>query len=514
MKVLLKRKNVLIVSVVCGAVAAGAVAASSYWKSRTEADGTAGAVKPLPAESTAAPASGGNAQPAGNQVVLTDGQLAAARISAVPVERGSLTHAHTVPGRVRYNDNRHVAVRTPAAGIVTEVLVKPGDRVEAGQILARLNSPEVGTARADVLKWQAEYELASNLLERADRLEQHVTSLTAELREGDDFETVREKFADRELRDWRSKLFGAYSRFLLAESVIRSTRSLESSGILSGKTILERTGEQQSAEASLLAACEQAEIEVWQERSRAEVSAGDARRRLEIARQHLASLLMQRKVMDPTGGDPMPADEMGADDTHLELLSQVAIVAPFSGTIEERTFSATERVQPADPLFVLADTSSLWIEASIREQDWPAVEISAGEPVRVTVPALGGTELLANVYFVGRQVAEDTSAVPLMAEVDNAEGSLRPGLFVRVTLPVDTQSSVLSVPSSAVVQHDGQSFVFVQEGEKQFRRVDVAPGRTSGERIEILSGLEAGQQVVSTGAFILKSRLLLEQEGE
>ena len=91
---------------------------------------------------------------------------------------------------------------------------------------------------------------------------------------------------------------------------------------------------------------------------------------------------------------------------------------------------------------------------------------------------------------------------------------MRPGLFVRVSVPVGVRTDVLTVPTQAVLQHDGKSFVFVAQNENQFRRVDVQTGDYGEERIEIVTGLKAGEQVVTSGAFILKSELLLEGEDE
>ena len=110
-------------------------------------------VQPLPAEKHGAVTSGGksdgSSEPAqdGAVVTLGDKKLAAAAIQIAEVKLGSLTHTHIVPGRVIYNDNRHVEVTSPTSGILTRVLVKPGDVVEAWQVLAWLNSPEIPVRR-------------------------------------------------------------------------------------------------------------------------------------------------------------------------------------------------------------------------------------------------------------------------------------------------------------------------------------------------------------------------------
>tara|TARA_R110002072_G_scaffold173600_2_gene328417 strand:- start:212152 stop:213648 length:1497 start_codon:yes stop_codon:yes gene_type:complete len=444
-------------------------------------------------------------------VTLSAEKLAAAEIRSEPVARQTLTHRHSVPGRVAYNDNLHIAVTAPTDGILTQVLLKPGDRVQAGQVLGWLNSSEIGTARADVLLRQHDADRTASLAERARTLAANVTALTGALKGSPDFDVLKKQFADRQLGSYRDELFGALSSVVLAESLERNSAELAASGVLSGKAVQERQAAVQAGRARLEAACEQAGFDVWKSHDQAAATAADAQRRLEIARQHLASLLMSDDAIHSTG-NKSDASALGANDDDLEQLSRVAVRAPFAGTIESRTFSASERVHAADSLFVLADTSTLWITAEIRENDWPAVAVEAGQTLSVNVPALGDATLQARVDFIGREVSLDTNAIPIVAVIDNADGRLRPGLFVRVSVPVGVKVDVLAVPDRSVLQHDGRSFVFVADGGNQFRRVDVEPGDDGDGYIEIVSGLNVGNQVVTHGAFILKSELLLEGE--
>jgi cobalt-zinc-cadmium efflux system membrane fusion protein len=87
-------------------------------------------------------------------------------------------------------------------------------------------------------------------------------------------------------------------------------------------------------------------------------------------------------------------------------------------------------------------------------------------------------------------------------------------MFVWVDLPQGEMREAVAVPTSAVMRHEGKSFVFVPDGPERFRRVAVKTGIESGDFVEITGGLEVGQQVVSRGAFVLKSELLLEKEAE
>ena len=123
-----------------------------------------------------------------------------------------------------------------------------------------------------------------------------------------------------------------------------------------------------------------------------------------------------------------------------------------------------------------------------------------------------GREFPASVYYIGREVSTQTNAVPLVATISNADGLLRPGLFVRVLLPLAESREVLAVPESAICEHDSKSFVFVTKGERTFQQVVIEKGVQEDHWVEVKSGLTGTESVVDHGAFALKSELLLERE--
>ncbi|HZN33655.1 MAG TPA: efflux RND transporter periplasmic adaptor subunit, partial [Pirellulaceae bacterium] len=127
-------------------------------------------------------------------------------------------------------------------------------------------------------------------------------------------------------------------------------------------------------------------------------------------------------------------------------------------------------------------------------------------------PAFDDAQLTAKVRFVGNQVSPETRSVPLVADLPNTDGRLKPGLFVWALAPLGNTRPALVVPAGAILRHENQPFVFVPAGERTYRRVDVEVGLDAGDRVEILSGLKAGDSVIDRGAFFLKSELLLERE--
>ena len=109
-------------------------------------------------------------------------------------------------------------------------------------------------------------------------------------------------------------------------------------------------------------------------------------------------------------------------------------------------------------------------------------------------------------------MAIDSNSLPLVGTINNADGLLRPGMFVRVSIPVEQPAKAVAVRPESVLQHENETFVFVAVNESTFRRVDVTTGRGNEEWVEITDGLNVGQPVVSRGAFLLKSELLLAGE--
>ncbi len=435
------------------------------------------------------------------EVVLAKHKLDAAGIETTPVEWQSFGSSLSVSGRVQYDDTRHVEIRAATDGVVSKMLVKPGDRVIEGQVLAVLSSPEVGTARANVLQRRTDWKLA----ERAAEWERETCDNLAKLIQAIDahrpLKELRTEFQNRKLGDHRSALLTAYSRSELAQSLIANLERLSS--VLSEKTIQERLNEAESAQATLTAVCEQSTFDARKRCDTAQAATNDARRRLEITQQQLTTLLGYRADV---------AEDNSDRDENTASLSHVECRAPFAGTIERKTFSISERVKPGDSLFVLADTSQLWIAADLREREWSMLTVSPDAELTVESPALPNRKLTARVHFVGREVSADSHAVPLVATIDNADGLLRPGLFVRVTIPGGDATARLAVPSSAIVEHERQKFVFVRDSDDTFHRVDVETGLEAGGLIEITNGLAVGDLVVTRGAFLLKSELLLEAE--
>jgi cobalt-zinc-cadmium efflux system membrane fusion protein len=445
-------------------------------------------------------------------VTLPSQKLEVIGVSLSEVTTSVLRPESHVPGRLQYDDRRHVEIRSASPGIIMDIKVRPGEAVQAGDVLVELNSPEVGNARADVLQRQAELRLATENRDWQKSTCEGLQKLSDAIRKRVSVDDIRVQFRDTILGKSRDQLLTAYSDMLLAESLVASAEQNAKSGVIPGRTVEVRVNNRDNAEAALMAALEEQTFTALQSCRQAEAQAEDADRRHRVSLQTVRTLLGKSLA---ASGELNVVEKADADaDLQPELLSVVRLRAPFAGTIERRQFAASERVDAGDAILTLADTTTLWVAADLREREWNALTLKPGDELQVFTSGSGHASRKASVYFVGREVDPATNAVPLVAVIDNSDGRLRPGMFVRVAVPVAEGHESLAIPESSLLEHDQKSFVFTPDGESTFRRVDITPGIHTAGMVEVLSGLSQGEKVVAHGGFYLKSELLLQGESE
>ncbi len=192
---------------------------------------------------------------------------------------------------------------------------------------------------------------------------------------------------------------------------------------------------------------------------------------------------------------------------HAEV-AQVSLRASFTGEVIERNATIGEVVDSNTMLFTVADLSTVWVRADFPEQQ--AGRLKTGLTLEVRVSAYPGTMFHGAITYVGAVIDPTTRTVMARADVANPDGQLRPEMFAEVSVVTDEQA-VLSVPRTAVQQVGSQTVVFVVRGPRRFESREVTLGQASREYIQVVTGLDAGDEVVTQGSYSLKSELLREQ---
>lgn len=195
-------------------------------------------------------------------------------------------------------------------------------------------------------------------------------------------------------------------------------------------------------------------------------------------------------------------DELEAEIAQTELeISRTRIEAPFSGFITERSTELGQTVRNMDTLFTLADFSPLQADVFLSERD--ASMIRPGQPSTVYSGVETETGLRGEVARISPVVDQSTGTVKVTVELAHRDRLFKPGAFVRVEIRTDTRQGSVLVPKRAIVEEDGESFVFVAH-EDEVSRVKVEIGYQHGGDVEIVRGLSAGDSVIVAGQGGLK----------
>jgi membrane fusion protein, copper/silver efflux system len=196
-------------------------------------------------------------------------------------------------------------------------------------------------------------------------------------------------------------------------------------------------------------------------------------------------------------------------DADLERLAKsgepyknLPIRSPVTGYVVEKNLVAGSAFEAGQRLYRIAALSQVWVEAQVYESELPLV--SAGQRATVTLPYLPDRSLEARVAYVYPTLDAKTRTARLRLALPNPDHALRPDMYANVRLHAD-RGERLVVPQSAVLYAGERSFVFRALGDGRFRPQPVAIGMRSGEEVEIVSGLEAGEQIVTSATFLIAS---------
>jgi cobalt-zinc-cadmium efflux system membrane fusion protein len=185
------------------------------------------------------------------------------------------------------------------------------------------------------------------------------------------------------------------------------------------------------------------------------------------------------------------------------------VVASLDGVVIERQGAIGQVVQPAEPIYTVADLSRVWVRADVPEQQSPLVR--AGDKVRIKLPALSDRVLEGRIVWVASVVDPATRTVSARVELANPDRMLKPGMLAAMLI-ADELRRVPLVPKDAVVREMNRDFVFVRKAPGTFRMQEVQLGHETDGQRPVRSGVVEGDQVVVDGAFHLNNARKLAQQ--
>jgi RND family efflux transporter MFP subunit len=312
-----------------------------------------------------------------------------------------------IPGTIEPNAYKQVVVTPLASGRVTRVLAELGDRVQRGQTLLQVFSPELADAQTKYLSAKAELEAHEQELARTSKL----LVLGA----------ASQQEAERLHAEHAAKLAG-----------VQSLRS-----------------------------------------------------RLVLLGMPIASI----DALSPGG----------------EVESTIDVPAPFDGVVTERAANNGLNVDTTTKVFTVVDLASVWVVGALYDRDLSRVRV--GSAASVTTSAGPGLARQGRVSYIDPQVSAETRTARVRVEVPNPRQELRLGMYAEIEVAATGNRQAVMVPRSAVQNVGERQVVYVANPSKPgtFTEREVHVGDASGEQVEVLSGVQPGDQVVAKGSFFVRA---------
>jgi RND family efflux transporter MFP subunit len=389
-----------------------------------------------------------------------EGNLIAVKlVAAAQVEVAKTTHQ---PASVfSYYETE---IRARVSGYVSELAADIGDVVKTGDVLARVDVPELDTQK-ETLVAQIDLLLAEEQLAEA----------------GVELADAALRAASANVEQVKSQRASAEASLAAIEAEFQRTEDLVNRGTLQNRMLDEVRKKRDSELATIkavLSAISAAE---------AEVAVAVAERAAAQARQKMAkaNTTVTRKRLD-----------------ELQVSLRFAtIIAPFDGLITERHINLGDLINgrtddASKPLFRLSKVDRLRIHIPVPESDAPFVQ--SGDSIKLTFPSFASEPpIRATVTRRTGSLNPNTRTMTVEAEIGNPDGKLMPGMFGQAHIELEPQAAMTMLPSRAVRFDDnGRAFVYLIDSNNRVQIADVSAGMDTGTEIEILSGIMPGDQVI------------------
>jgi len=398
------------------------------------------------------------------------------KVATTRPTRKTITQKTNQPGQIEAFST--TPIHAKVGGYVDQLKADIGDRVVGpkresegkitapGQILAVLVAPEL---EEELHQKQAAVEQVAAEVLQAEAAVKVAISMQESARAGIDECLAGQQRAAAQYEKWRSEL--------------DRIKTLAESKTVTPKLADETELQFRSADAS--------RSEADARLRSAEASLNEATVAIEKARADLAAVKSHLKVAE--------ADR----DRVSALRDYLQIRAPFDGIITERTIDAGHLIQPArsaeeTPLFVLIQADTVRLFVDVPEADAALVEI--GRPAKINVAAVGSAAFDGLVARTGWALQTGTRSLRCEIDVPNKDGKLRPGMYAQVELTLAERADALTIPKGSLVSKDGQTFCVTVTADGSILRHVVQVGIRSLTDVEILSGLDGSEDILTANA--------------
>jgi len=473
-----------------------------------------------------------------------------ANVKVETVGYGAMQSRLVATGTVEPNLSGVVKITPRISGKIISIQVNVGDSVHAGQALATLASTELAQAQAAYRQATLQEALARNNLRRQKKLAglgtfgrpriEEARAQAAAAQGEIDIAQSEAAAARADVSEAESQLRALQAALVQAETQVKVTQSRfnRTDRLLKEQIVSQQEWEQaqadyQHAEAEVNVAhanVAQGQAKVQTARARLEAAQAKwdaARKRGQIASQALlreesvykGGYVTTKEIVEAESAWRQAQVNQRAAEANIRLLggtpgggNLLSITAPLEGRITERLVTLGETVTPEKALFTILNLRTVWVQANVFEKDIHRISVS--QPATIIATAFPNETFRGTVSYISDTVDPKTRTVAVRCVIANPQNKLKPEMFVQTYIIVGRRARALVVPERAVQTEGDKTFVYVAEGEGRFERCEVQLGEVTDGMHEVISGLKAGDRIVTEGSFLLKSESKKEEFGE
>ena len=364
-----------------------------------------------------------------------------------PASLGEIEETLPTTGRVLVAPNSEAIIGAKVSGRVVRVALEPGQNVTAGQVVVIVDSPQIAELRGQLNEARSRLRLAEQNRARVSRSENRVAVIQSK------------------------------NKLDLAQSTLDRKKRLAAIGVAATRDVDEAETEYRNAKAEY---DYQSGIQITREQ---EQSVSE----FEQARATVARLSQSLNALG--------AATSGQGGT-------ISIASPISGTVIDRHISMGETVTEAKELMTVMNLANVIIEARIPESQ--ATKVRTQQRIIARVPGAPDRAFEGYIQSVGDTVDPQSRTVQVRARVANLGTTLKHEMAVEVRIVTGGKKGALVIPATALIDDEGVKVVYAKEGNRYERR-QVKVGSITYQWVEILSGIEKDEQIVTAGAYQLRN---------
>jgi cobalt-zinc-cadmium efflux system membrane fusion protein len=394
------------------------------------------------------------------------------------IERDLTLPLH-LTGHVEADTGGDVDVSARIAGRLKEIVVKPGEKVKKGQLLAMIDSREVAELEGEMLEAKSKLDIAQAHAERERQV-------------------YEEQIArPKALLDARAKVAHAKVKLDLAQGEFHRVEDLYKEKIAAGKDFIaakavltEAKLEMDQDQTALLR-----EEHLYDNRVLMKKDYQLAMAEVTREKQHLSTII---KRLEFIGADRKLTSQVLKSG---DMNGLARIDAPMDGIVNHYQFVAGEMVHPDNSILKLTNLQTVQVLADLPEVDLQRVKI--GDRVKIKVSSYPDTIFNGTISLIYQHVHLETHSLPIQARLANLDGRLKPNMSAEIDLD-STIGRCLACPKAAVHEHQGHKIVYVQK-PGGFEERPVKLGEATAHYEEVLEGLKAGEIVATHGSRMLRA---------